>query len=148
MNKEARESLRAAIVEKLDDDMMPIAIGGHMVTDEYVYAGGSQWCGQGRDWDTSEHAFAWIVDGQWMLTFPNMFGFDGHNMIERQTGYYLQGDMAEACPDGQEGEPLERVPDAVLLEIAKGLAESIAAHAANNQLRDQEAINLAAKLTA
>lgn len=127
---------------------MPLTIGGHTITDQYVYAGGSQWSGCGRDWDTSEHAYAWIVDGQWMLTFPgDMFGFDGHNIIERQTEYYLQGDRAEECPSEPRGEPLLRVPDAVLIAIGKGLSEAIAEHEAKQKSEDQEAINLAATLT-
>jgi hypothetical protein len=147
MKKEARKALREAIVAKLNDDMLPMVVGGHTISNKMVYAGGSQWTGCDRDWDTSENAWAWLVDGQYMLTYPgNMFGFDGHNMIERQTGYYRQPDRSETPPEEPIGEPLLRVPDDVLLAIGKGLADAIAAHEARQQAEDQDAIKLATKL--
>lgn len=146
MTKEARKALLEAVKSQLDDDMMPLEVGGHTITDQYVYAGCSQWSGCGRDWEDSQHAYAWIVDGQYQLTFPKLDYFDGHNQIERQSAYYLQPDRSEEPPTEPIGEPLERVPDKVLLEIAKGLAEAIKAHQAKQQAEDQEAVNLAAQL--
>lgn len=146
MTKEARKSLRAAIIDQLDDDMMPLEVAGHTITDQYVYAGCSQWCGANRDWDASNHATAYIIDGQYQLTFPKLDYFDGHNQIERQTGYYLQPDRAEEPPTEPIGEPLEGVPDRILIEIGKGLAEALARHAAEQQAQDQEALTLAATL--
>lgn len=149
MKKEARKTLRAAILEQLNDDMMPLNIGGHTVTDQLVFAGGSQWTDCGCDWDTSESAYAYIVDGEYQLTFPgDMFGFDGHNMIERQTEYYLQPDRSETPPCEPIGEPLRRVPDSILIEIAKGLTDAITAHEQEQSAQSQEAIALAARLAA
>lgn len=126
--------------------MMPLTVGGHTITDEYVYAGMSQWMGCGRDWDASAHAYAWLVDGEYQLTFPKLDYFDGHNNIERQTKYYRQGDRAETPPGEPNGEPLERVPDKVLIEIAKGLADAIAAHTAEQERQNSEALALSATL--
>lgn len=148
MNKEARKALRNAIISKLDGTMMPLTVGGHTITDQTVYAGCSQWDCEGRAWDRARSALAWIVDGQYQLTFPNLAYFDGHNQIYRQTKYYLQPDRSETPPTEPVGEPLMAVPDSVLLEIAKGLADAIAAHAARQEAQDQEAITLAAKLGA
>jgi hypothetical protein len=147
MNKETRKALHAAILDKLDDDMMPLEVGGHTITDQYVYAGCSQWSGCDRDWDSSQNAYAYIVDGQYQLTFPDLGYFDGHNQIERQSKFYLQPDRAETPPDGPEGEPLERVPDKVLLEIAKGLADAIDAHRKAQEAQDGEAANLIARIS-
>ena len=146
MNKETRKSLRAAILAQLDDDMMPLAVGGHTITDQYVYAGCSQWSGCGRDWDVSQHAYAWIVDGEYQLTFPDLAYCDGHNQIERQSSYYLQPDRSETPPSEPIGEPLLRVPDPILLEIAKGLAKAVAGHEAQQTAEDGQAIELAARL--
>lgn len=146
MTKDARKALRSAILAKLDDDMMPITIGGHEISDQCVYAGMSQWCGCGRDWDATNHATAYIVDGQYQLTFPKLDYFDGHNNIERQTGYYLQPDLSEEPPSEPIGEPLGRVPDRILIEIGKGLADAIAAHEAEQNKQDAEALTLASAL--
>lgn len=146
MTKEARKALIEAIKSQLDDDMMPLEVCGHTITDQYVYAGCSQWTGCGRDWDESQHAYAWIVDEQYQLTYPKLDYFDGHNQIERQSAYYLQPDRSETPPDGPVGEPLERVPDKVLIEIGKGLAAAIEAHKAKQAAEDQEATALAATL--
>ena len=147
MKKEARKAIRQAILAQLDDDMMPLEVGGHTITDQQVYAGCSQWSGCDRDWDEAVNAYAWIVDGQYQLTFPKLDYFDGHNQIERQSKYYLQPDRSETPPSEPIGEPLLAVPDRVLLEIAKGLADAIAAQANRQAAEDQEAIALAAKLT-
>lgn len=146
MNKDARKALRTAIIAKLDDDMMPLEIGGHTITDQLVYAGCSQWSQSGREWDESCSARAWIVDGQYQLTFPRLDYFDGHNQIERQSQYYLQPDRSETPPSEAIGEPLLNVPDSILIAIGKGLAEAIAAHELKQQAEDQAAIELAAKL--
>ena len=146
MKKEARKALRQAILDQLNDDMMPLEVGGHTITDQQVYAGCSQWSCDGREWDETQNGYAYIVDGQYQLTFPKLDYFDGHNQIERQTKYYLQPDRSETPPSEPIGEPLLTVPDRILLEIAKGLADAIAAHTARQAAEDQEAIALAAKL--
>lgn len=146
MKKEARKALRQAILAQLDDDMMPLEVGGHTITDQQVYAGCSQWSGCARDWDESHNAYAYIVDGQYLLTFPKLDYFDGHNNIKRQSKYYLQPDRSENPPSEPIGEPLRSVPDRILLEIAKGLAEAITAHETRQTAEDQEAIGLVAKL--
>jgi len=146
MNKETRKAVRAAILDKLTDDMMPFTVGGHTITDQLVYAGCSQWMGCERDWDETCNAYAYIVDGQWQLTFPDLRYFNGHNHIERQTKYYLQPDRSETPPGEPIGEPLERVPDKVLLEIAKGLAEAISAHETEQKAQDTEGLALVARL--
>ena len=148
MTENTRKALRQSILDKLDDDMMPLTVGGHTITDQYVYAGFSQWSGCNRDWDESRHAYAWIVDGQYQLTYPKLDYFDGHNQIERQTKYYLQPDRSETPPCEPIGEPLLRVPDAILLDIAKGLADAIAAHASRQSAEDTQAADLIAKLSA
>lgn len=146
MTKETRKALRASIVAKLDDDMMPLDVGGHTITNQLVYAGCSQWCGCGRDWDETRAKEAYIVDAQYQLTFPSLDYFDGHNQIARQTGYYLQPDRAETPPSEPIGEPLQRVPDKVLLEIAQGLAEAIATHEEQQKAQEAAAAELIAKL--
>jgi len=146
MNKEARKALREAILAQLDDDMMPLAVGGHTITDQLVYAGCSQWSGCGRDWEDVRSDYAWIVDGQWQLTFPKLDYFDGHNQIYRQSRYYLQPDRSEQPPNGPVGEPLLRVPDKVLIEIGKGLAAAIEAHKQQQATEDGEATRIASVL--
>lgn len=125
---------------------MPLKVGGHTITDQYVYAGCSQWSGCDRDWDETVNAYAYIVDGEYQLTFPKLDYFDGHNQIERQSKYYLQPDRAETPPSEPVGEPLKQVPDTILLEIAKGLAEAIEAHRQKQSAQDLEALTLAAKM--
>ena len=146
MTQVARKALRAAILAQLDDDMMPLTVGAHTITDQPVYAGCSQWCGCDRDWDSSRAAYAYIVDGQYQMTFPDLSYFDGHNNIERQSAYYLQPDRGEEPPSEAIGEPLLRVPDKVLLEIAAGLEAAITAHGQAQSAQDEEAIRLAAAL--
>ena len=38
--------------------------------------GGSQWCGCGRDWESVDSAWAWVVDEIYVLSHPDLFGFD------------------------------------------------------------------------
>ena len=147
MTNVKRQSLRKAVIGQLDDDMMPLEVGGHAITDRLVYAGCSQWHGCGRNWDETRSRMAWIVDGKFQLTFPDMDYFNGQNQIERQTRYYLQPDRSETPPVEPIGEPLLGVPDKILLEIARGCAESIAEHNARQTAEDLEAGALAAKLT-
>ena len=146
MKAETRKTLMAAIINKLTDDMLPLSVGGHTIEDRIVYAGCSQWSVCGRAWDESRSRYAWIVDGQYQLTFPNLAYFDGHNQIERQTKFYLQPDRSETPPAHAIGDPLVRVPDRVLLDIAAGLAEAIAAHEAEQRSQDSSAVALVAKL--
>lgn len=148
MTKEARKALLSAIKAQLDDEMLPLEVGGHIITDQLVYAGCSQWSGCGRDWDESRSDYAWIVDGQYQMTYPQLDYFDGHNNIERQSKYYLQPDRSENPPSEPIGEPLMRVPDAVMIDIGTGLAEAIADHKARQADEDQSAIALAAQLGA
>lgn len=143
MNK--RKALIEAIHSKLSDDMMPLTIGGHTITDQYVYAG-CQWMRSGREWDETRHALAWIVDGQYQLTFPKLDWFDGDHQIEKQTKYYLQPDCGETPPHELIGEPVECVPDKVLLDIAKGLADALEAHAKAQARDDTAAAALIEKL--
>ena len=147
MKKDIRKAVRLAVIYKIKDDMLPLTVGGHTVTLGLVYAGCSQWSGCGRDWDTTRAETAMIVDGQYQLTYPKLDYFDGHNQIERQSRYYLQPDRSETPPDGPVGEPLERVPDKILLAIAAGLAEAIAAHEAAQDQEDAAAADLIARLS-
>lgn len=144
--KITRKDLKKAILDKLSDDMLPLSVGGHTITDSLVYAGCSQWIGCGRDWDSSRSDYAYIVDGEYQLTFPNLSYFDGHNNIERQSEYYLQPDRSETPPEEPIGEPLLRVPDHILIEIAKGLADTIATREREQREQDQAAEDLVAKL--
>jgi hypothetical protein len=127
--KTIREKIIAAIneitAENSNKDSV-VTIGGHAIERRLLFAGGSQWCGCGRDWDSCESGWAWVVDGEYRLTTPDLFGFDGHNMIETQTGYYLMsGYDQHATPPGEpDGDPLDRVPNAVLIEIGRGLVEA------------------------
>lgn len=146
MNTQQRKNLRKVILDKLTDDMMPLTVGGHTITDQYVFAGCSQWSGCGRDWDETRHGYAYIVDGEYQLTFPDLSYFDGHNNIERQSAYYLQPDRAEEPPTEPVGEPLLKVPDPILIEIADGLVKAIEAHAAEQAAQDAKAAELASKL--
>ena len=130
MTKIQRKELRAKIIEAVEsitsdqsNKESVVTIGGHTIERRLLFAGGSQWCGCGRDWDSCESGWAWVVDGDYRLTTPDLFGFDGHNMIETQTGYYLMsGYDPHAQPPGEpDGDPLDRVPNAILIEIARGL---------------------------
>lgn len=146
MKADTRKQLKNKIIDQLDDGMMPLEVGGHTITDQLVYAGCSQWSGCDRYWDESVSARAWIVDGQYQLTFPNLDYFDGHNQIERKSAYYLQPDRSETPPSEPVGEPLQRVPDKILLEIANGLVAAITGHNKRQDAEDQQAQNLITKL--
>src|ERR1700676_2643690 len=126
--KTIREKIIGAVTEMTEDKSNKesvVTIGGHEIARSLIYAGGSQWCGCGRDWDRIESGWAWIVDGQYRLTTPDLFGFDGHNMIEVQTGYYLLRSYDEhEQPEGPDGDPLDRVPNSVLLDIGRGLIDA------------------------
>ena len=132
MTKIQRQELRAKIIAALDEMTASesnqdsiVTIGGHELSRRLLYAGGSQWCGCGRDWDITESGWGWVVDGQYRLSAPELFGFDGHNKIERQTGYYLQdGYDEQTVPDHDGRDSIERVPGRVLLEIGRGLVEA------------------------
>jgi hypothetical protein len=147
MNAEKRKELRQSILAELEDDMMPLEVGNHTITNQLVYAGCSQWCQKDREWDDSQNAYAYIVDGEYQLSFPNLDYFDGHNNIERQTKFYLQPDRSEDPPGEPIGEPLLRVPNSILLEIAKGLVDAVTAHAAKQEAEDVEAQNLIDRLS-
>jgi len=144
MTKLQRQSLREKIITAVyaitadkSNKESRVTIGGHEIARRLLYAGGSQWCGCGRDWDYCESGWAWVVDGEYRLTTPSLFGFNGHNWIETQTGYYLMsGYDARAKPPGEtDGDPLDSVPNAVLIEIARGIvaAREAAETAAKNQ---------------
>jgi hypothetical protein len=154
MTKMQRKQIREKIIEAIkamteeeSNEGSVVDIGGHEIAMRLVYAGGSQWCGCGRDWDTTESGWCWIVDSQYRLTTPDLFGFDGHNMIEVQTGYYLVGHYDEqTVPSEPDGDPLDRVPNAVLIEIARGLADAKAKFEAHAAQSSSEAEDLIAKL--
>lgn len=132
MNKTQRSELRKTIISAIvdmtadeDNKNSTVRVGGHEIARRLLYAGGSQWCGCGRDWDSVESGWAWVVDDQYRLTVPDLFGFDGHNMIERQTGYYLQdGYDPQTTPDHDGRGEVDRVPGRILLEIGRGLIEA------------------------
>jgi hypothetical protein len=147
MTNETRKAVRAAIIAQLDDDSMPLEVGGHKITNQLVYAGCSQWSVCDRDWDESCSGYAWIVDGQWQLTFPRFDHFDGNNQIERQSKYYLQPDRAENPPSEPIGEPLLRVPDHILLDIGKALSDAVEAHKQSQNQQDAEAMRIVGALS-
>ena len=132
MTKENRKNIRAKIIAALDEmtgemsnKQSVVTIGGHEVARRLLYAGCSQWGGVGREWDETQSGWAWVVGGEYRLTAPSLGGFDGHNMIERQTGYYLQdGYDEQTTPEHDGRDEIDRVPNRVLLEIAKGLVEA------------------------
>lgn len=133
MTKENRKNLREKIVAALEEMTSEMSnrqsvvnIGGHEIAKRLIYAGGSQWTGCGRDWDSTESGWGWVVDDEYRLTVPgNLFGFDGHNMIERQTGYYLQdGYDEQTTPEHDGRNEIDRVPNRILVEIGKGLVEA------------------------
>jgi hypothetical protein len=124
----------ARMTSDLSERDSVVEVGGHTCGRRLVYAGGSQWCGCGRDWDTTESAWAWVIDSRYIFTCPKLFGFDGHNMIERQTPYYLQPDFAETPPEAPNGEPLDRAPIRVLIAIGSAI------HCAEDSAKRRQAI--------
>lgn len=137
--KTIREKIIAAVTQITAEESnrnSVVTIGGHEISRRLIYAGGSQWCGCGRDWDSTESGWAWVVDGQYRLTTPDLFGFGDQNMIEVQTPYYLQDGYDEQTTpehDGRDG--IDRVPGTILIEIARGLvaAQEAATTAAEKQ---------------
>jgi len=129
MTKENRKQIRAKIIAALDEmtseqdnRQSVVTIGGHEIARRLLYAGGSQWTGCGREWESMESGWGWVVDGEFRLTAPDLFGFDGHNMIERQTGYYLQDGYDEQTTPSHDGrDPVDRVTNRILIDIARGL---------------------------
>lgn len=148
--KTIREKIIGAITEMTEENSNKesvVSIGGHAIARRLIYAGGSQWCGCGRDWDRIESGWAWIVDGTYRLTTPELFGFDGHNMVEVQTGYYLSDSYDEHDqPEGPDGDPLDRVPNTVLLDIGRGLVEARAQADAAKKSQAEAAEKLIADL--
>lgn len=148
MTKENRQALRSKIITAVEQMTAEesikesiVTIGGHEIAYRLMYAGGSQWCGCGRDWDRVESGWGWVVDGQYRLSAPDLFGFDGHNMIERQTGYYLMdGYDPQTTPEHDGRDEIDRVPNRILLAIGRGLvaAQSEAASAAAKEEAEAE----------
>ncbi len=150
MTKENRKTLRSKIIFALDEitsemsnRQSVVEIGGHTISRRLLYAGCSQWTGCGREWDETQSGWAWVADDEYRLTAPDLGGFDGHNMIERQTGYYLQdGYDEQTTPEHDGRNEIDRVPNRVLIEIGSGLVESkkLAAEAAVKEDADATAI--------
>jgi hypothetical protein len=89
-----------------------------------------------------------VCDDEYRLTVPDLFGFDGHNMIERQTGYYLQdGYDEQTTPEHDGRNEIDRVPNRILIEIGRGLVEAHrqAADAASKDDADAAAVLAALK---
>jgi hypothetical protein len=148
--KTIREKIIAAVTEMTAEESnrnSVVTVGGHEISRRLIYAGGSQWCGCGRDWDSTESGWAWVVDDQYRLTTPDLFGFDGHNMIEVQTPYYLQdGYDEQTTPEHDGRDSMDRVPNAILIEIARGLVAAQNAAAAAAEKQSAEAEEVIAKL--
>lgn len=147
MTKEQRKEIRTRIISSIDEMMIEesnkdasVEIGGHTISRRLLYAGGSQWAACDRAWDSTESGWAWVVDEQYHLTTPDLFGFDGHNIIERQTPYYLQDEQTTPEHDGRDG--IGRVPNRVLIEIAKGLVEATKAAKEREEAEAAEATKL------
>jgi hypothetical protein len=129
MTKENRKQIRARIIAAVEDITSEqsaresvVTIGGHEISRRLVYAGCSQWNGCDRDWDETQTGWAWVVDDQYRLTVPALGGFDGHNFIERQTPFYLQdGYDEQTAPEHDGRDSIDRVPNRILIEIARGL---------------------------
>jgi hypothetical protein len=156
MTKQNRKALRDRIVKTLDDLTEEqsnrgsvVTVGGHEIARRLIYAGGSQWTGCGRDWDSTESGWGWVVDGEYRLTTPDLFGFDGRfNMIERQTGFYLQdGYDEQTTPEHDGRDPLDQVPNRVLIEIGRGLADACSKAEAASAAEDTDAAAVLVSLT-
>jgi hypothetical protein len=79
---------------------------------------------------------------------PSWGGFDGHNMIERQTGYYLQDGYDEqtaAVHDGRD--EIDRTPNRILIEIGRGIVEAESLAASQRAQEDIEATEVLARLS-
>jgi hypothetical protein len=143
--KTIREKIIAAVTEMTAEESnrnSVVTVGGHELSRRLIYAGGSQWCGCDRDWDSTESGWAWVVDDQYRLTTPDLFGFNGHNIIEVQTPYYLQdGYDEQTTPEHDGRDSMDQVPNAILIEIARGLvAAQNAAAAAEKQSAEAEEV--------
>lgn len=155
MTKENRQQIREKIISALDEMTADasncesvVTIGGHTISRRLIYAGGSQWCGCGRDWDVTDSGWGWVVDDKYRLTVPDsLFGFKGHNIIERQTGYYLQdGYDNQTTPEHDGRNEIDRVPNRILLEIARELVAAQEEAKSNAQKEDAEATELLARI--
>lgn len=154
MTKENRKNLREKIVAALNEmtseqsnRQSVVPIGAHTLSRRLLYAGGSQWTDCGRDWETVESGWAWVCDGEYRLTAPNLFGFDGHNIIERQTGFYLQdGYDEQTTPEHDGRDEIDRVPNRILIEIGRGLAEARSQAAEVASREDLDAAEVLARL--
>ena len=156
MTKEQRKRLRSKIIDGVEEMTAgmgnresSVMIGGHRIQWRLVYAGGSQWAGSAYAWDNVDKAWAWVVDERHCLTFPDLFGFDGHNTIELQTGYYLMAGYDEhgALPaDGNGNDPLTRVPGSILLEIGRALVAAIDERRVETARQAEEAERILEKL--
>ena len=145
MTKEQRKELRAKIIETIDEITADetnrdskVTLGAHAVERRLMYAGGSQWIGCGRDWYSIESGWGWVVDKSYHLTTPDLFGFDGHNMIERQTGYYLMPGYDEHAEPHHEADAtiLTRVPNTILIALGRALVD--AKRAAEEKAKESE----------
>lgn len=154
MTKEHRKALRDTIIAAVNEMTAEnsnkesvVSIGGHEIARRLIYAGGSQWCGCGRDWETVESGWAWVVDSDYRLTAPDLFGFDGHNMIERQTEYYLQdGYDEQTTPEHDGRDAIDRVPNRILIAIGRGLIAAQTAAASYSDKEDAEATEILEKM--
>ena len=148
--KTTREKIIAAVTEMTAEESnrnSVVTVGGHEISRRLIYAGGSEWCGCGRDWDSTESGWAWVVDDQYRLTTPDLFGFNGHNIIEVQTPYYLQdGYDEQTTPEHDGRDSMDQVPNAILIEIARGLVAAQNAAAAAAEKQSAEAEEVIAKL--
>jgi hypothetical protein len=132
MTKENRKTLREKIIgaineitAEMSNRQSVVEIGGHSISRRLLYAGCSQWAVCGREWDETQSGWAWVVDGEYRLTAPELGGFDGHNMLSRQTGYYLQdGYDEQTTPEHDGRNEIDRVPSRILVEIGRGLIEA------------------------
>lgn len=145
MKQEQRMAIKEKIIEavekiteNLSNRMSEVTIGGHKIARRLVYAGGSQWSGCDREWDEIENGWCWVVNDSHTLSTPKLFGSNGRNMIERQTGYYLQsGYDPHSVPNQEDGDLLNKVPDSVLIEIGSGIVEA-KKNAANTETDQQK----------
>lgn len=154
MTKDQRKQIREKIIKAIDEMTRDqsnresvVEIAGHTIRRRLMYAGGSQWHGCDRDWDRVESGWGWVVDDTYRLTAPELFGFDGRNIIERQTGYYLQdGYDEQTTPEHDGRDEIDKVPNRILLVIARGLCEAQEAAKAERLAQSAEADRLLAAM--
>lgn len=143
--KELMAAIKAAVSEMTADEsdaQSIVQVAGHTISRRLVYAGCSQWSGCGRDWDETQSGWAWVIDGAYLLTRPSLGGFNGHNMIEQQSQYYLQPNFAEWPPTGPEGDPMDKPSTRLLLEIASAIHCAREAVIRRQAIEDSEADRL------